>query len=44
MAPRGLTTGKFVAGAIVVTALVAGGLMYWLQVYAFYAPVQPQGR
>lgn len=44
MAPRGLTTGKFVAGAIVATALIAGGFMYWLQVYAFYAPVLPQGR
>ncbi len=31
--------GKLVAGGIVVTALLAGGLMYWLQVYAFYQPV-----
>ena len=31
--------GKIVAGGIVVTSLLAGGLMYWLQVYAFYQPV-----
>ena len=31
--------GKIVAGGIVVTALLAGGLMYWLQIYAFYQPV-----
>ena len=31
--------GKIVAGGIVVTALVAGAAMYWLQVYAYYAPV-----
>ena len=34
--------GKLVAGGIVVTALLAGGLMYWLQVYAFYQPVTLQ--
>jgi len=28
--------GKLVAGAIVLTGLVAGIAMYWLQVYAFY--------
>ena len=31
--------GKIVGGFLVVTALVAGIAMYWLQVYAFYAPV-----
>jgi len=31
--------GKIVAGGIVVTSLIAGAAMYWLQVYAFYAPV-----
>jgi hypothetical protein len=33
--------GKLVAGFIVVTALVAGAAMYYLQVYAFYRPYQP---
>jgi hypothetical protein len=28
--------GKIVGGFLVVTALVAGAAMYWLQVYAFY--------
>ncbi len=31
--------GKLVAGGIVLTGLVAGIAMYWLQVYAFYTPV-----
>ena len=31
--------GKIVAGGIVLTGLVAGIAMYWLQVYAFYVPV-----
>jgi Family of unknown function (DUF6446) len=31
--------GKFLAGFIVITAAVAGVVMYWLQVYAFYEPV-----
>lgn len=30
--------GKLVAGFIVLTGLVAGVAMYWLQVYAFYVP------
>jgi hypothetical protein len=30
--------GRIAAGVIVVTGLVAGIAMYWLQVYAFYAP------
>ncbi len=30
--------GKIVAGGIVLTGLVAGVAMYWLQVYAFYEP------
>jgi hypothetical protein len=31
--------GKFLGGFIVVTSLIAGAVMYWLQVYAFYTPV-----
>ncbi len=31
--------GKLVAGAIVIAAAVAGLAMYYLQVYAYYAPV-----
>jgi hypothetical protein len=31
--------GKLVAGGIVLTGLIAGIAMYWLQVYAFYSPV-----
>ena len=31
--------GKIVAGGIVLTGVVAGVAMYWLQVYAFYDPV-----
>ena len=31
--------GKIVGGFIVVTALLAGGAMYYLQEYAFYQPV-----
>jgi Family of unknown function (DUF6446) len=31
--------GKLLGGFIVVTAAVAGIVMYWLQVYAFYEPV-----
>ncbi|PZR00268.1 MAG: histidine kinase [Cereibacter sphaeroides] len=31
--------GKIVAGFIVITGLVAGIAMYWLQVYAYYDPV-----
>ena len=30
--------GKLVAGGLVLTGLVAGVAMYWLQVYAFYEP------
>jgi len=32
-------SGKVLAGLIVITALIAGGAMYYLQVYAFYEPV-----
>ena len=35
----GCVNGKIVAGAIVLSGLVAGIAMYWLQVYAFYEPV-----
>jgi len=31
--------GRLVAGGIVVTAVLAGAAIWWLQVYAFYAPV-----
>ena len=31
--------GKFVAGGIVLTALVAGGAIYYLQEYAYYEPI-----
>jgi hypothetical protein len=34
--------GKIVAGGIVMVAVVAGALMYWLQVYAYYTPVTLQ--
>lgn len=33
--------GKIVAGFIVITALVAGAAVYYLQEYAYYRPVQP---
>ena len=32
-------TGKFAAGFIVISAIVAGVAIYWLQVYAFYEEV-----
>lgn len=32
--------GKFIAGVIVISALIAGGVMYYFQVYGFYEPVQ----
>lgn len=32
--------GKLLAGAIVITALVAGGAMYYFQVYGFYETVE----
>lgn len=31
--------GKLVGGAIVVTGMVVGALIWWLQVYAYYEPV-----
>ncbi len=31
--------GKIVGSFIVLTALVVGALIYWVQVYAYYAPV-----
>ncbi|TYB91192.1 DUF6446 family protein [Oceaniovalibus sp. ACAM 378] len=34
--------GKFIGGFIVITALVAGAAMYWLQVYGFYDTVDYQ--
>jgi hypothetical protein len=32
--------GKIVAGALVVSGLIAGALLWYLQVYAFYEPVE----
>ena len=34
--------GKIIAGFLVISGLVAGIAMYWLQVYAFYEPVSFQ--
>jgi len=34
-----VNAGKLAAGAIVVSAVLAGAAMYWLQVYAFYDEV-----
>lgn len=34
-----MSAGKLAAGAIVISAVVAGIAMYWLQVYAFYDEV-----
>lgn len=34
-----MNAGKLAAGFIVVTAILAGAAMYWLQVYAFYDEV-----
>lgn len=31
--------GKIVGAFIVITSLVAGAIIYWLQVYAYYTPV-----
>ncbi|MCL3882419.1 DUF6446 family protein [Marivita sp. GX14005] len=36
-------TGKILAGAILLAAVIAGAAMYYLQVYAFYEEVQPTG-
>lgn len=36
-------TGKILAVAIVLTALVAGGAMYYLQVYHYYQEIGPRG-
>lgn len=33
--------GRLVAGFIVLTALLAGAAIYWLQEYAYYRPVEP---
>lgn len=38
-----LTMGKFLAGVIVISALVAGVSLYYLQVYAFYQELPAQG-
>lgn len=34
-----MQTGKLLAGAIVISALIAGAAMYYLQVYAYYTDV-----
>ena len=36
--------GQFLAGFTVLSALLAGGAMYYLQVYAFYDEVTPTGE
>lgn len=36
-------TGKLIAGFIVVVSLIAGIAIYYLQVYAFYDPVEATG-
>ena len=44
---RPMTMGKILAGAIVISAFVAGAALYYLQVYAYYDEVSadaPQGR
>lgn len=38
-----MTMGKFLAGLLVISALLAGFGMYYLQVYAFYEEVTPKG-
>ncbi|MFZ1467907.1 MAG: DUF6446 family protein [Paracoccaceae bacterium] len=35
-----MNAGKFAVGVIVVTAVLAGAAMYWLQVYAYYDEVR----
>jgi hypothetical protein len=35
--------GKFLAGFLVFSAILAGGAMYYLQVHAFYEPVSANG-
>ena len=35
--------GKFLAGLIVIAAVLAGGAMYYLQVYHFYDEVAARG-
>lgn len=40
---KGLTMGKFLAGFTVFSAILAGGAMYYLQVYAFYEEVAVTG-
>ncbi|WP_417524521.1 DUF6446 family protein [Marinovum sp.] len=37
-------SGKIIAGVIVMVALVAGALLYYMQIYAFYSPVAPTGQ
>ena len=37
-----LTWGRFAAGALVASGLLAGGVMYYLQVYGYYSRLEPQ--
>lgn len=39
----GIVTGKFLAGLIVICGLIGGAAMYYLQVYAYYDDVVPNG-
>ena len=41
---RSMRLGQFLAGFTVFSALLAGGAMYYLQVYAFYEEVSAQGE
>lgn len=36
-------SGRIIAGAIVMVALLAGALLYYMQIYAFYDEVTPTG-
>ena len=38
-AGRRFNAGKFAAGVLILSGVVAAVMMYWLQVYAFYQPV-----
>lgn len=36
-------SGRIIAGAIVMVALLAGALLYYMQIYAFYDEITPTG-
>ena len=39
---RDMNTGKILAGFIVLTAIIGGAALYYLQVYAYFDPVDPE--